>query len=238
MAVAVLHRAAEDDDFTAHDIKRVGELAKVMGPAIRTAKLHHRQRCQTYAVLESLADALESRDPQRRGHSARVFAYAMPMATAMELTQAQIGATQIAARLHDLGRIIIPDGVINHAGPLTDTQWETVRRHPEAGANLLKPLDFFGEVCQIIRAHHESYDGTGYPDLKAGEEIPLIARVIAVADAFEAMTSPRPHRQAMAVDDAIEQVRRLAGQQFDPQVVDALVNISPAVLRDIQASWR
>jgi len=238
VAVAVLHRTTDDDDFAAHDIKRVGELVNVMGPAIRTAKTHHRQRCQIYAALESMADAMESRDPQRRGHSARVFAYAMPVTTTLELSQAQVGATQIAARLHDIGRIIIPDHVTIHAGPLTDAQWEIVRRHPEAGANLLKTLDFFGEVCQIIRAHHESYDGTGYPDLKAGEEIPIVARVIAVADAFDAMTSPRPYRQALSVDDAIEQVRRLAGQQFDPQVVDALVNTSPAVLRDIQGSWR
>jgi HD-GYP domain-containing protein (c-di-GMP phosphodiesterase class II) len=238
VAVAVLHRMTDDGDFSAHDIKSVGELAKVMGPAIRTAKLHHRQRCQTYGVMESLADALENRDPQRRGHSARVFAYAMPIATAMELTQAQIGATQIAARLHDIGRIIVPDDVANHAGPLTDQQWEIVRRHPEAGSNLLKPLDFFGEVCQIIRAHHESYDGTGYPDNKAGEEIPVVARVIAVADAFDAMTSPRPYREAMSVDDALEQIRKLAGQQFDPQAADALANIAPAVLRDIQGSWR
>jgi len=238
VALAVLHRTSDDEDFGIHDIKHVTELAKVMGPAIRAAKLHHQQRCRIYTSLEGIAQAVEQRQAYRKGHAGRVLAYAMPIAPALELAPYQIGALQIAANLHDLGYLTMPDSVTNHPHPLTDEQWEMVRRHPEAGAAFLKPLEFLGEVAQIIRAHHESYDGTGYPDRRAGEEIPLVARVIAVADAFDAMTSPRPHREALSLEAALEQVRRLSGQQFDPRAADALLNIPGDYLAEIQASRR
>lgn len=238
VGTVVLHRQSGDEDFTAYDIKHLMELAKMMASAIQTAKLHHRQRCQIYATLEAIADAVEARDLYLKGHSARVLAYAMPIATAIELPQSQIGATQIAARLHDIGRLGIPESAVNHPGPLADEQWEMVRRHPDIGADFLKPLDFFGEVGEIIRAHHESYDGTGYPHLKAGEEIPVVARVIAVADTFDAMTSHRPYRDALSIDEALDQIRRLAGQQFDPQAVEAFLGIPIEILTEIRASNR
>jgi len=238
MGVAVLHRAAEDKGFSAQDIKAVTELAKVMGPAILTAKMHHQQRCQIYAALESISEAVEDRDPYLKGHSRRVLAYAQQMAPAVELTQPQLGALQISARLHDLGRIIIPEFAVNHPGPLSPEQWEIVRRHAEAGANFLKTLDFFGEVAEIVRAHHESYDGTGYPDMKAGEEIPVVSRLLVIADAFDAMTSPRPYRAVMSIDDALEQIQKLAGQQFDPRMAEALLAVPHETLEEIQASHR
>lgn len=238
VGVAVLHRRPEDQDFGAYDVKTVTELAKVMGPAIRTAKNYHRQRCMMYASLEAVADAVERRDPYLKGHAARVLAYSMQVAQAMDLAQCQIGAVQIAARLHDIGRLMIPESAIHHPGPLNETQWDLVHEHPEAGAALLKPLDFFGEVGEIIRSHHESYDGTGYPHLKAGEEIPLVARVIAVADAFDAMTSPRPYREALSVEDALDQIRQLSGQQFDPQAADALLAMPMETLKEISESAR
>jgi HD-GYP domain-containing protein (c-di-GMP phosphodiesterase class II) len=238
VGVAVLHRPADSPDFSAQDLKHLTELAKLMGPAILTAKVHHQQRCAIYASLEAVAEATEDRSPGVKGHAVRVLAYAQQTVPALDLTQAQIGALQIAARLHDLGWVTVPDGTVNHIGPLTESQWERVRRHPEAGANFLKPLDFFGEVGEIIRAHHESYDGTGYPDLKAGEEIPLLARLLAVADAFDAMTSPRPHRAAMSLDEALDQIQRLAGQQFDPRMAGALAAVPKEILAQIQASHR
>jgi response regulator RpfG family c-di-GMP phosphodiesterase len=238
VGVAVLHRPPGADPFGAGDIKNLTELAKVMGPAIMTAKIHHHQRCQIYSAMESITEAAEARDPYLKGHSLRVLAYAQQMAPALELTPPQIGALQIAARLHDLGRVIIPEFVTNHPGPLSNEQWEVVRRHPAAGADFLKALDFLAEVADIVRAHHESYDGTGYPDMKAGEEIPLVARLLAIADAFDAMTSPRPYRAVMSIDDALEQVRRLAGQQFDPRMAEAFVRVPRQVLEQIQASAR
>ena len=236
--VAVLHRLAQEQDFTAGDVKHLAELAKVMAPAIQTAKLYHRQRCSIYASLERVAKSVEDRDLYLKGHSVRVQAYAMSIATALDLHQSEIGALQIASRLHDIGRIVIPDSAVNHPGPLTDKQWEIVRRHPDAGAEFLAPLDFLGEVGEIVRAHHESYDGTGYPNRKAGEEIPVVARVIAVADAFDAMTSPRPYRSAMAIDEAREQIRRLCGQQFDPQAAQAFLTIPSEALVEVQVSNR
>jgi len=238
VAVAVLHRASGDDDFTAADVKAAAELVKVMGPAILTAKLHHRQRCQIYGTLEAIVDAMESRDPYLKGHSARVLAYAHQMASALELTQPQIGALQIAARLHDIGRVALPESAVNHSDPLTEDQRKIVQQHPGVGADFLKPLEFLGEVGDIIRAHHESYDGTGYPDRKAGSEIPVVARILAVADAFDAMTSPRPHREPFSVEEAKEQIRQVSGQQFDPQVVDAFLGLPDEVLEEIRNSHR
>jgi len=238
IGVAALHRPAEDADFGPHDVKHISELAAIIGPAIMTAKVHHQQRCQMYTTLETIAEAVETRDPYLKGHSGRVLAYAEQAGPALELSQPQIGALQIAARLHDIGRLVIPDAAVNHPGPLTDEQWEIVRRHPEAGANFLKPLTFLGEVAEIIRAHHESYDGTGYPDLKAGEEIPLVSRLLAVADAFDAMTSPKAHRAALSIEQALEQIRRLAGQQFDPRVVEAFLAVPHETLAHIQSLGR
>jgi response regulator RpfG family c-di-GMP phosphodiesterase len=238
IAVAVLHRTPDADDFSAADVKAITELGRTMAPAILTAKVHHQQRCQIYSTLESIAEAAEAREPGLKGHASRVLAYAEQMIPAMELAQAQVGALQIASRLHDLGRIIIPDSVAQHTGPLSQQQWQIVRRHAEAGASFLKNLDFFGEIAEIVRAHHESYDGTGYPDMKAGDEIPLVSRMLAVADAFDAMTSSRAYREAMTIEDALDQLRQLAGQQFDPHLVDAFLAVQRDVLEDIQGRGR
>jgi len=238
VGTAVLHRDADDEPFDAADVKALTQLARVVAPALQTAKMHHRQRCQMYASLEAIADGVEQREPYLKGHAARVLAYAMPIGQALGLPQSLVGALQIAARLHDIGQLTVPDSAVNHPGPLTEAQWALVRRHPDVGADFLKPLDFFGEVGAIVRAHHESYDGTGYPQRKAGEEIPPVARVIALADAFDAMTSPRPYREAMDTGEAREQIRRLAGQQFDPIMAEAFLDIPPAILTEIRASHR
>ena len=238
VAVAVLHRTPGQPKFESQDIRRVAGLVKTMGPPILTAKVHHRQRCQMYAAMECVAEGAEERDPYRRGHGARVQAYAQPVGEALQLPQAQIGALQIASRLHDIGYVAVPESAFCHPGPLTEDQWALVRRHPEAGERFLKPLDFFGEVGAIIRAHHESYDGTGYPDGKAGTEIPPVARIIAVADAFDAMTSPRPYRAALSIQEALERLRQVSGQQFDPEAVEAFVGLPLESLASIQAAFR
>jgi len=238
VGVAMLHRGPAEADFAPDDIKRVLSLVKVMGASILAAKVHHRQRCQIYSTLERVADGVEQRQSWLVGHGARVQAYAQTVAEALRLDQSEIGALQIAARLHDIGYASTPQPVTDHAGPLTEEQWEIVRRHPAAGQALLEPLDFFGQVGEIIRAHHESFDGTGYPDNKAGGEIPMVARVISLADAFDAMTSLRPHRQAMSISEAADKVRSLAGQQFDPQVVETFLAIPETVLAEIHASHR
>ena len=238
VGAAVLHRPSDGPNFQASDVKRASALVKVMGSAILSAKVHHRQRCQAYASLEMVAVANEERFPYLHGHSARVLAYARPIGEALDLSQSQTGALQIAARLHDVGHIVIPGAAVNHPGPLTDKQWDVVRRHPIVGQELLTPLEFFGEVGEVIRAHHESFDGTGYPDRKAGQEIPLVARLLAVADALDAMTSPRPFRQEMDLEAAREQIGGLAGQQFDPDAAEALLTLPLEGLEETSESWR
>jgi putative nucleotidyltransferase with HDIG domain len=238
VAVALLHRSGEEDDFSAQNIKSITEMTRLVGPAILTARVHHHQRCQIYATLESLTEAIETRDPYLKGHAVRVLAYAEQMGPGLELGQAQVGALQIAARLHDIGRIIFPESISAYAGPLSQDQWDVVKQHAETGAAFLKNLDFLGEIAEIVRAHHECYDGTGYPDMKAGEEIPLVARLLTVADAFDAMTSPRPYREAMTIDAALEQIRQMAGQQFDPHMAEAFLAVPREVLEEIQKRGR
>jgi putative nucleotidyltransferase with HDIG domain len=238
VAVALLHRSAEDEDFSAPDIKSVTEMTRLVGPAILTAKVHHHQRCQIYATLESITEAVETRDPWLKGHAVRVLAYAEQMGPGVELGQAQIGALQIAARLHDIGRVILPDSISSYDSALSQEQWDIVKQHAETGAAFLKNLDFLAEIAEIIRAHHECYDGTGYPDMKAGEEIPLVARLLAIADSFDAMTSPRPYREALTIEAAREQVRQMAGQQFDPRLVEAFLAVPSEVLEEIQRRGR
>jgi len=238
IGVAALHRPTGADDFGVDDIKTVTRLANVMGPTIQSARVHHKQRCEIYASLETVADAVEGRTAFLKGHSRRVLAYALALGSRLELTQAEAGAIQIAARLHDIGRVVIPDSVHEQPGPLAEAQWDIVQRHAEAGSAFLKTMDFFGEVGAIIRHHHESYDGTGYPDHKAGEEIPRVARILAVADALDAMTSPRPYREPLPMATARKRIEQLAGQQFDPAVVEALGSLAEETLEDIQRSHR
>jgi len=238
LGAAVLHRPPDGPNFQASDVKRATALVKMMGPAILSAKTHHRQRCQAYASLEMIATANEQRFPYLHGHSARVLAYARPLGETVALSQSQTGALQIAARLHDIGHIVIPDSAVNHGGPLTEAQREVVQRHPVVGRELLTPLEFLGEVGEVIRAHHESFDGTGYPDRKAGQEIPLVARVLTVADALDALTSHRPFRSEMDLDAARDQIRQLAGQQFDPDVAQALLDLPVEMLEEIRDSFR
>ncbi len=238
VAVAALHRAAGDDDFATSDVKRTTALASVVGPAILTAKTHHRQRCQAYAALERVVEALEGGDPYMAGHSARVLAIAAPLGEALNLSQPEAGALQIGARLHDIGRVAVPPDTVNHGGPLTEAQREVVQSHALVGERLVGTLEFMGEVGPIVRGHHEAWDGTGYPDGKAGGEIPRVARILAAADAMDAMTSARAYRGAMDVPAALARTEALAGEQFDPDVVAALLDLDPGRLAAIAESHR
>src|SRR5258708_18834818 len=126
---------------------------------------------------------------------------------------------------HDIGKIGVPDHILRKAGPLTENEWYTMKTHPDLGAKIIGNVPFLEEVAVIIRAHHERWDGNGYPLGLAGEQIPLRARIFAVADSFDAMTADRPYRRARQLDEAIAQIKRCSGPQFDPQIVAALLTV-------------
>lgn len=174
-------------------------------------------------TVQSLAAALDAKDPSTHGHSQRVADLSARIARHFKLPVASVEAVHYAGILHDIGKIGVEDGVLKKAGNLTKEDWEKIRSHPVIGADIVKNVKFLEGIGAIIRHHHERFDGTGYPDGLKGEDIPLGARIVCVADAFDAMTTERAYRKAMTVDEAVAELRRQAGRQFDPEVVDKFV---------------
>jgi len=182
------------------------------------------------AVVEVLSTALDIRDNMTHRHARRVARMAAGVAKEMGLSEQQVLEIEYAAALHDIGKIGVADSILRKAAPLDAGEWKDMRRHSELGYEILKGIDFLRDAAEIVWAHHERYDGEGYPRGLAGDEIPLGARVFGVVDAYDAMTSRRPYRQAISRDQACIEVERNAGTQFDPAVVESfllLVRRSP-----------
>ncbi|HET7568912.1 MAG TPA: HD-GYP domain-containing protein [Gaiellaceae bacterium] len=170
-------------------------------------------------MLASISRALEERD-QTQGHGARVAALAEPVAVRLGWDRERIRSLRFAAPLHDVGKVKVRPQVLGKSGPLTLEELEEIRRHPTAGARLVIPLRSARHALPYVLFHHERWDGGGYPAGLKGRSIPLEARILAVADAFDAMISPRPYRRALSHDHAMSEVARGAGTQFDPQVAE------------------
>jgi len=175
-------------------------------------------------ALVSLAEALDVRDAGNSAHSHRVARYAELVGRELGLGAESVERLRLAGLLHDVGRVAVPEGVAEKAGPLSSDEWGWVRAHPSTGARMLESTEF-SEVGEWIRLHHERPDGSGYPDGLHAEDVPLEAAIIAVADAYEAMTSDRPYRPALAAEEAAEELRRGAGRQFDERAVEALLRV-------------
>lgn len=179
-------------------------------------------------VIESLAMALDERDQYTHGHVRRVTCIAMILYENLDSNKKNQELLRLAAILHDIGKVGIPDSVLLKTERLTDEDFELIKKHPEQGANILKPLGTSGkidEVTKIVRHHHERYDGKGYPDGLSGEDIPLFSRIIAIADSFDAMTSNRPYRQSMPLSYALSEIKNGRGKQFDPKLCDLFLSL-------------
>jgi HD-GYP domain-containing protein (c-di-GMP phosphodiesterase class II) len=168
-----------------------------------------------------LLSALTERNPELGGHLTMVAELAERTARHLDLPREDVDTVREAAELHDVGKVAIPENILRKAGPLTDEEWGFVRRHTLAGERILSAAPALSQVARLVRSSHERWDGTGYPDALAGEAIPLGARIVAVADAFDAMTSDRPYRRAVSPAQALGELRRCAGSQFDATVVEA-----------------
>jgi HD-GYP domain-containing protein (c-di-GMP phosphodiesterase class II) len=181
---------------------------------------------QTYlATVRGLAIAVEAKDEYTAGHLVRVTRYGLAM---MRLVAPELAADpqlEYGFLLHDIGKLSVPDAILGKSGPLTDEEWELMRRHPGTGARILERIPFLAEAKEFVFAHHERWDGKGYPLGLVGEEIPLPARVFPVADAFDAMTSNRPYRPAMSPDQALDELVEGSGGQFWPDAVEAFLSI-------------
>ncbi|MGH7667001.1 MAG: HD-GYP domain-containing protein [Candidatus Dormibacteria bacterium] len=185
------------------------------------------------ATLVSLSKAIDLRDSDTEGHCRRVVNYSLAMGRHLKFSDEELLRLCHGALLHDIGKIGVPDAILHKPGPLTDDEWKVMRTHPELGALLVADVRQLEKAREVILAHHERFDGNGYPNKLAGEAIPLAARVFTIADAFDAMISDRPYRQAMSVQEARAEVRRCSGTQFDPVAVGAFDSMSDADLMTV-----
>ena len=177
---------------------------------------------RAYLRLAGLVDRLELKEGYADGHTTAVSRLAVTIATKLELPTAERRLVEVGALLHDVGKLSIPDRVLMKPGPLNELEWAVMQRHAPLGERLVAHTVNQADVLAIVRSHHERWDGGGYPDGKRGEEIPLAARIVAVADAFQAMIEPRPYRSPRTRESALEEIASQSGRQFDPACVEAL----------------
>jgi putative two-component system response regulator len=203
------------------------ELTSAVAKALERAGRSERELKErlTPAVAVALANAIEARDLGTSGHCERLSALAVAIATRIGLPRRDLETVRLGAILHDVGKIGIPDRVLLKPGPFDDDELATMRTHPLIGDRLLEPLDVLEGVRAVVRHHHERWDGRGYPDGLAGELIPVAARVVAVADAIEAMTARRPYRRPLPPDQVVAELETGRGRQWDPEVVDVALDL-------------
>ncbi|MEW6046088.1 MAG: HD domain-containing phosphohydrolase [Bacillota bacterium] len=219
--------------WTEEEVGYMGIVSSQTGLALENARLYSSLREYYLSAVHALAAALEAKDVYTRGHSLRVARWARACARVLGLTTEEQEQVYLAGLLHDLGKIGVREGILLRPGRLDEEQRKEMQGHPVVGARILGPARFPAAVIEAVRHHHEDYGGGGYPAGLAGEDIPLLARIIRVADAYDAMTSARPYRKARAAQWAREELRRCAGRQFDPCVVKAFLGIPAEEMEEI-----
>jgi putative two-component system response regulator len=225
----------------------------------KTERLQHTYHVLKKAHLDTvkaLIEAIDAKDPYTRGHSDRVREMSLRIGRKLGFTEDRVEGLEYGALLHDIGKLGIKDEVLQKQGPLTPEEYEHIQEHPLIGVKIVEEIDFFKDQVPMIRHHHEHFDGSGYPDGLAGEEIPLEARIIAVSDAFDAMTSARPHRTKMILEDTLAEMKKRKCEQFDPHILEIFLSeklynssvkylpgnrnlnpVSPAFSRNVQLTY-
>jgi putative nucleotidyltransferase with HDIG domain len=209
--------------FSRTDLDLLISLSHEVAIAVDNARLYNELRETFYQTAEALADAIEKRDPYTGNHTRRVMHYSMAISRFMNLTETETENLRLAAILHDIGKIGVEDSVLRKNTDLDRDEYQKIIRHPDIGVDILGHIKSLEGVIPGIKSHHERIDGKGYPDMITDGDIPLIAKIIAVADTFDAMTADRPYRAALSEKEAVEELKRYSGTQFDSDVVNALI---------------
>ena len=225
-------RVREEETVHAHNKLRAA-YQQSLAYAVDLKTTHRRLQRSIFQSLLGLANALEAKDEYTRGHSERVAALARRLALEAGLTMRQADVIAQSGLLHDLGKIGVPEHILRKSGPLTREEWAVMRRHPVTGSQIVAPLESFAEGALIVRHHHEREDGSGYPDGLSGETIPLGARVVAVADVYDALTSERPYRRALTHAEALERLATEAGRTLDAR----LTRLFTDMVADAPPDW-
>jgi len=209
--------------FDSEDRELLTALSNQVAVAIENARLYDELKETFYATVHTLAETIEKRDPYTGGHTKRVMEYSLAIGKAMGLSQKDMMDLRLSAILHDIGKIGIRDNILLKNERLTFEEYNAIMMHAVYGAEILTHIRQLKDIIPGVKWHHEKYDGSGYPEGLKGETIPAIARIIAVADTFDAMTTDRPYRKGLSVEAALEELRRYAGTQFDPDAVNAFI---------------
>jgi response regulator RpfG family c-di-GMP phosphodiesterase len=209
--------------FDEQDEKAVASIATTAAMAIENTQIQQSLLDAYKSTINAMAAAIDAKDRFTQGHSERVMEYSLKAGEALSLSDDEAEVLRYAGVLHDVGKIAIDSSILSKPGPLTPGEWEIMFTHPTVGAKLLKEIPFLERAAELVLRHHEKFDGTGYPDRLRGEAIPLGARIIAAAEAFDTMTTDRPYRSALSIDAAVKELNNCAGKQFCPLAVKGLL---------------
>jgi len=211
--------------FSKKDIYFLNFLAEKASFMVENLALYENIYENLFSTLYAFVEAIEARDPYTKQHSAMVSKYAMTIAEACDCEQEEVAKLNVVGLLHDIGKIGIPDNILLKPGRLTEEEFEIIKKHPIIGSNIIGHLGMWTEEQRIIKHHHERFDGNGYPDGLKGQEIPLLSRILSVADVFDALTTDRAYRQKMPTDVAVNIIRENKGSQFDPEVASVFLEL-------------
>ena len=213
------------ENFGDDDLVLLSNLASQTSIALENARLSEDVERTYFETISALAIAVEAKDPYSRGHSQHVAEYATKIARYLNLDEETTGIVRDAAMLHDVGKIGIGDDILQKPAELNDEERSIMHQHPLIGESIIKPIHYLARLCDPVRHHHEFLNGSGYPDGLKGEQISIAARILSVADSFDAITAERPYRKKMSFQDAKQEIKRCSGIYYDPKVVDALLNV-------------
>lgn len=211
--------------FDENHIRAISMLASQVAVSLENAQLYEDLRDNYTATIAALSATIDAKDHYTRGHSDRVMEYAISIAKALGLPEEAVEAIRFAGLLHDIGKIGVSESILLKPSKLSAEEFELIKTHSVIGASIVEQIDFLNQLTPVILHHHERFSGGGYPDGLFGDDIPLLARILSVADSYEAMTSERAYRPALTSEQAIQELRRCAGEQFDPMIVDAFIDI-------------